>query len=150
MFVLATDGCFGTAAALVEPPPEQVVEVLLGPPALRRTGMGVAAAGLAVGIVAIGLLRRPLLAVGVDLAAVEPGALIGVGQQFVGGRNLLEPRLRLGVAGIQVGMVLLGQLAVGRCGCRPGWRHALRPASCRDRPTVTSVYVSRERVMPLY
>jgi hypothetical protein len=55
---------------------------------------------------------RPLGTRGVDLAAVEAGALLGVAQQVVGRRHLLELLLCLGIAGIEVGMQLLGEAAV--------------------------------------
>ena len=58
-------------------------------------------------------LRRHLVAGGVDLAAVVAGALVLVAQQVVGGADLLEPLRRLRLAGVHVGMVALGELAVG-------------------------------------
>ena len=56
-------------------------------------------------------LETARLAVGVDLAAVEGAALLLVAQNFVGRIDLGEFRLRLGVVGVLVGMVLLGELA---------------------------------------
>ena len=58
-------------------------------------------------------LRRHLVARGIDLAAVIARALVLVGQDIVGGADLLEPVRRLGLAGIDVGVVALGELAVG-------------------------------------
>ena len=55
----------------------------------------------------------PLLAGSVDLAAVEPGALVRIGKQLVGGGDSLELLLSLGIAGIEVGVVQLGKLAIG-------------------------------------
>ena len=49
---------------------------------------------------------------GVRLAGVEGPALFRVAQQGVCGGNVLEPRLGFLVAGVQVRMVLLGELAV--------------------------------------
>ena len=49
----------------------------------------------------------------VDLARIVALSLLGIGQQFVGGRNLLEPLLGVLVARIEVGMELLRQLPVG-------------------------------------
>ena len=44
---------------------------------------------------------------------VVTGALVLVGQDLIGFVDLLELGLSHGVAGVQVGVVLLGQLAVG-------------------------------------
>ena len=48
------------------------------------------------------------------LATVERAALFLVGQEIVGSRNLGEFRLRLGVVGVLVGVIGLGQLAISR------------------------------------
>ena len=53
------------------------------------------------------------VAVHVDLAPVETGALVGVGQQVVGVGDLREAFTRFGIILIAVGVELLGQLAVG-------------------------------------
>ena len=58
-------------------------------------------------------LRRARLALGVDLAAVEGGALLLVAEDLVGRTDLGESLLRLRLLAL-VGMVLLGQLAEGR------------------------------------
>ena len=58
-------------------------------------------------------LRRHLVAGGVDLAAVVAGALVLVGQDVVGGADLLEPLRRLRLAGVDVRVVALGELAIG-------------------------------------
>jgi hypothetical protein len=50
---------------------------------------------------------------GVDLATVEAAALVGIRQQLVRACDDLEPGFRLGVSGVQIGMVALGELAVG-------------------------------------
>ncbi len=56
----------------------------------------------------------PRLAGGVDLAAVELLALLGIADDLVGRRHLLEALLRRGAIGrIEVGMQLLGELAIG-------------------------------------
>ena len=57
----------------------------------------------------------PGLARGIDLAAVVLLALLRVADDLVGARHLLEALLRgdLRVSGVQVGMQLLGQLAIG-------------------------------------
>src|SRR3954452_19535625 len=62
---------------------------------------------------AVELVPRPLVAGGVDLALVEARALVGVRQQVVRHRQLLEPRLRRLVARVQVRVRRLGELAVG-------------------------------------
>src|SRR5579883_1974223 len=74
--------------------------------ALARRALGEAA------VARIGVLR-PLGAAGVDLAAVEAGALVLVRQQIIGRRDLLEARLGLFVAGVEIGMMPLGELAIG-------------------------------------
>jgi hypothetical protein len=53
------------------------------------------------------------LAFGVDLAPIELGALLLVAQNFVGRIDLRKLGLRLRVAAMAVGMVLLGELAIG-------------------------------------
>ena len=63
------------------------------------------------GVLAIEALLRPLLAAGVDLAAVVAAALVRVGEDVVGGRDLLEAVGDLLVR-IEVGVQLLGELAV--------------------------------------
>src|SRR5262249_50909549 len=67
----------------------------------------------AVGKVAIVALARPLVARGVDLAAVKSRALVGVADQVVRRRHCLELVLGLLVAGVEVGMQLLRQPAIG-------------------------------------
>jgi len=52
------------------------------------------------------------LAVGVDLAAIIFGALVDVGQDRVRRRHVLEPRKGCGIAGVGIGVVRLGELAV--------------------------------------
>jgi hypothetical protein len=56
---------------------------------------------------------RPLVAGGIDLASVEALALGGVREEIVGGVDRLELRLGLFLPGVEVGVVLLGELAVG-------------------------------------
>src|SRR5580698_7485879 len=114
MLILAAEGASagtGTGAAAVAGLAEQLGENV----AIRvifRAGVAVAAGLIALGILAV---ERAFgrLALGIDLAAVETGAPIGVAQQLVGARGGLESGLRGGVAGIEVGVMLLGQLAVG-------------------------------------
>src|SRR5204862_2480127 len=47
------------------------------------------------------------------LATVVLLALVGVAERVVGGRDLLEARLGVGIAGVAVGVVLARELAVG-------------------------------------
>ena len=58
-------------------------------------------------------LRRARLAFGVDFAAVVGGALLGVAENLVGGPDFREPILRPRLLAL-VGMVFLGELAIGR------------------------------------
>src|SRR5262249_37696763 len=51
---------------------------------------------------------------GVDLASVEARALLGIADDVVGGGNALEPLRGLGITRVQIGMELLGELAIGR------------------------------------
>src|SRR5277367_4510961 len=53
------------------------------------------------------------LALGVDFAAVETGASLRIAQQFVRRRGGLESGLGGRVPGVEVGVMFLGQLAVG-------------------------------------
>jgi hypothetical protein len=93
--------------------PEQVGEQVGGVAEVLVTGCRVIAPGPAgVGVLAIIALLRALGTGGVDLAAVEAGALFRVAQQVVGGRDILELVRRLGVARVEVRMELLGELAV--------------------------------------
>src|SRR5262245_133259 len=73
------------------------------------------------------LIAAALLTIGVDLAPVVLLALFGVADDLIGGRDLLEAFLGRGsVAGVEVGVQLLGQFAIGPAdlfvGCRA--RHA--------------------------
>ncbi len=74
-------------------------------------------AGIAVpcpaGVIAVEAARRPLGTGGIDLALVVARALLGVADQIVGGRDILELLLRRLVAGVEIGMQLLGERAVG-------------------------------------
>jgi hypothetical protein len=59
------------------------------------------------------LVLRPLLAGGVDLAAVVAPSLLGVREDVVGGGHLREALGDVGLVGIEIGMQLLGQAPVG-------------------------------------
>src|SRR3546814_8296177 len=50
---------------------------------------------------------------GIDLAAVEFAALVGIAEDIVGGGDFLEAVGRRVIARIAVGMQFLGQLAIG-------------------------------------
>ena len=97
------------APASAEQALEEVLQFLLAAEALARV---VAACGGVLGEVAIVILR-PLLAAGVDLAAIVAPAPFGIGQDVVGGGHLLEALADLRLVRVQVGMHLLGELAVG-------------------------------------
>src|SRR6185295_1515565 len=56
--------------------------------------------------------RRPLLAAGVDLPAIEPGPFLRIGQQFICGRDRLETLLGRRFSRVEIRMVLLGELAI--------------------------------------
>jgi hypothetical protein len=64
--------------------------------------------------VAVIAFARPFGARGVDLAAIEAPPLLGIAEQVVGHRDLLELLFRLLVARIEIGMQLLRQFAIGR------------------------------------
>ena len=51
--------------------------------------------------------------------AVVGGALLRVLEHFIGGAERLELAFALGAAGVAVGMVLHGELAIGRLDRRP-------------------------------
>src|SRR5574337_1378884 len=74
--------------------------------------VGVSRAARVFAIVAA-LRRRLLSARGVDLPRVVAPALVWVGEDVVGGRDLLEPLLGALVARIEIGMQLLGEPTVG-------------------------------------
>ena len=65
------------------------------------------------GEIAVVALARPLRARRVDLAAIEARALLRVAQQIVGGTDVLEFPLRILVPGIEVGVQLLREPAIG-------------------------------------
>jgi hypothetical protein len=77
-------------------------------------------------LIAIEATRRHLLPGGVDFAGIETAALLGIGQQVVGLADLLELRLGCLVAGIEVGMMFLGELTkrLADIVLRGGPRHA--------------------------
>ena len=86
--------------------------------ALHEIGeAAVSAVGVRFGVrameIAVIALPRPLLSGGIDLAAVEAGALLGIAQEVIGHGDLLELLLRLLIAGIEVRVQLLRQLTVG-------------------------------------
>src|SRR5918993_5872565 len=87
---------------------EDVAHVDKGLLAARPLILGAAEAA---GMVAIEAARRRLLAGGVDLAGIEAAALLGIRQDVVGLRDLLELGLGRLVAWVEVGMMLLGELA---------------------------------------
>ena len=106
------EGAAPPARALAEQAAEEVAdigEILEAPPA-AAIGVGAGPGSLEI---AVEMLARALIAGGVDLAPVEAGALVLVAQEVIGGGDGLEPVLGLLVAGVEIGMQLLGELAVG-------------------------------------
>ncbi len=76
-------------------------------------GTVIALAPVRLGIVAIESMLGPLRAGGVDFAAVVAGPLLRIVQEVVGGGDLLEALFGRAVAGVEIGVQLLGELAVG-------------------------------------
>ena len=102
------------AAAHPSPLAEQIAEQIAeGADVLVARSRTIARALLTAGIFAIIALLRRLLAGCVDLAAVVAPALLLVLEDVVGRGDVLEPLLSRLVAGIEVGMKLLGKLAIG-------------------------------------
>ena len=99
-------------APLVEHGTEDVLQIGFCPATGLLAG-SITTTGLALGVMTIGLLRRTSLSSGINLTPVELAALQNIGEEFVGGRDGFEPLFRLEIARIQVGMVPLGQIAVG-------------------------------------
>ena len=101
--------CAGAAAALAEDPRQDVVHpVHVGEARVAGIDMG----SVPLREVPIVALAGAFGARGIDLAAIETGALVRIAQEIVSGRDLLECFLGLLVAGIEVRVQLLGQLAV--------------------------------------
>ena len=104
-------------------PPEQVRKQVghVFEPFLTGAGI-IAPAFIATGILVIEVPLRAFLPRGVYLARIELLALLRVAKQIIGRRNCLKFRLLAAVAGMQVGVQLLGKLAIGfldfvlRCG----------------------------------
>ena len=100
--------------ARASPLAEQIAEEIAeGADILVARGRAIARALLAAGIFAVVALLRRLLAGGVDLAAVVAAALLLVAEDAIGRRDLLELLLGRLVAGVEVRMQLLGELAIG-------------------------------------
>ena len=103
-------GCATGAAASAERLGENALQVL----GVEARGRVVFLASRRVAEVAIErALRRHFVAGAVDLAAVVAGALVLVAQQVVGDADLLESLPHLRLSGVDVGVVALGELAVG-------------------------------------
>ena len=116
-----------SAAAHAAPLAEQIAEQIAErADILVARGRAIARALLAAGIFAVIALLRPLLAARVDLAAVVAPALLLIADDVVGGGDLLELLLGRLVARIEVGVQLLGELAIGLgdVGGAGGLRHA--------------------------
>jgi hypothetical protein len=105
------EGAAGVAARRPSAPEEVGEDVAEAELLATRGRAGTSAEGSAAGIGT--LVAAPRLAVGVDLAPVVLLALLGVADDVVGGGNLLELLLGgVAVGRVQVGMQLLGELAV--------------------------------------
>ncbi len=116
MRILPAHGEAPPAGASPRPSPlaEQIAEQIAeGADILEARGRAIARALLAAGIFAVITLLRRFLAGCVDLAAVVAPALLLVADDAVGGRDLLELLLGRLVARIEVGVQLLGELAIG-------------------------------------
>ena len=126
MGILAAHGEAATAAGASRPAfPEQIAEqVRERADVLKTRGRAVSRRVFAAGVFPVVALLRPLLAAGVDLAEIETAALVRVAQDVIGRGDLLELLLGGLIAGIEVRMQLLGELAVslgdvlGSCGLR--------------------------------
>ena len=104
--------------------PEQLRQFVV---AVRKIGVavtsGIGAAVIGGRIIAIErLLGRPLGARRVDLAGIELFAFVFIAQQVVGGRDLLELVFGGLVAGIEIRVQLLRQLAIGAANIGGGGR----------------------------
>src|SRR5438132_531064 len=77
-------------------------------PSRRKNGCGAICTSISASPAA-----RPLGAAFVDLAAIVAGALLRIRQDVVGGRDRLEARLGGRLSRVQIGVKLLGELAVG-------------------------------------
>ena len=82
--------------------------------ARRRAFIGVFMPARPARMVRIARPLRPLRAGRVNLAIVVAGPFGRVGKNVIGRRDRLEPLLRRLIAGVQVRMILLRQLAIGR------------------------------------
>lgn len=71
------------------------------------------AAGIGAGIVTVKWMLRPFLAILVDLAGVEAPALFRIAQQGIGAGDGLEFLLGGFVPRVEVGVQLLGKIAIG-------------------------------------
>src|SRR6185312_8851582 len=104
----------GAAASGPAPLAEQIAEQIAeGANVLVARGRAIARALIAASIFAVVALLRPLLAAGVDLAAVVAPALLLVADDVVSGGDLLELLFGRLVARIEIGVQLLGELAIG-------------------------------------
>jgi hypothetical protein len=81
--------------------------------------------GLAFGcVIPVIFLARRFRARSVDFATIKSSPFLGVGQKVIGAGDLLETAFGILVAGIEIGVQLLGQAMVGlanlvlRCGAR--------------------------------
>lgn len=73
----------------------------------------IAASGLLICILMIELAFRVLLPASINFASIEAFALFGIAQQIIGRRDSLELGFLDPIAGVKIGMQLLGQLTIG-------------------------------------
>ncbi len=105
---LAGGSPIGALAGSAEGLREESLQIFLAEPASR--GFVTFLTG---GVAVVLPLLVYFMALGVDLAAVEAGALVLVGQQVVGRADFAEAGCGVGLAGVDVGVMLFRQLAIG-------------------------------------
>ena len=112
--LLGSAAATGLAVAATEGAAKQIGENLVGCEVLIECEAAVLVAAGSPGfrIVAIEAALRRFLAAGVDLSGIEAFAFVGIAQDSVGLRNLLEALFDLGVARIEIWMQFLSQLAI--------------------------------------
>src|SRR5258707_11349015 len=105
------------AAACAVAAAEDFGENILGAGVIAEIGkagvVGVGRPAALIGEIAVILLAWPLRSRSVDFPAVKARALFRVAQQIIGGRNFLELIFCRLVAGVQIGVQLLRQAAIG-------------------------------------
>ena len=98
------------AAPARSPTPEDVSENIAE--VLEAAARMVLITARAIGIFAVGMMGRALLAALIDLAGIVTPPLLRIAEDGEGRGNPLERVLGLLVAGVQIGVVLFRQLAI--------------------------------------